>query len=141
MEKERRIRLFKRENNPNTTQYYETAANLGDTGKSMHAISGDDIRGNVCKTLTRGFLDAMNDAAWCFEHGFGGKKDKVSSRSRFLSPFRCRNECVIPCRTMGRVLGGNVFQSVERPGKRQSLLLDTSGQSFGENLVGYLRQL
>lgn len=34
-------------------QYYETAANLGDT-------------------------DAMNEAAWCFLEGFGGKKDKVS---------------------------------------------------------------
>jgi hypothetical protein len=35
-------------------QYYETAANLGDT-------------------------DAMNEAAWCYLEGFGGKKDKVSS--------------------------------------------------------------
>lgn len=33
-------------------QYYETAANLGDT-------------------------DAMNEAAWCFLEGFGGKKNKV----------------------------------------------------------------
>lgn len=33
--------------------YYETAANLGDT-------------------------DAMNEAARCYEEGFGGKKDKVS---------------------------------------------------------------
>ena len=33
--------------------YYETAANLGDT-------------------------DAMNEAAWCYLEGFGGKKDKVS---------------------------------------------------------------
>ncbi|KAK2739920.1 hypothetical protein FQN55_009094 [Onygenales sp. PD_40] len=32
-------------------QYYETAANLGDT-------------------------DAMNEAAWCFLEGFGGKKDR-----------------------------------------------------------------
>ncbi|KAL1879579.1 ATP synthase F(0) complex subunit B1, mitochondrial [Paecilomyces lecythidis] len=32
-------------------QYYETAANLGDT-------------------------DAMNEAAWCYLEGFGGKKDK-----------------------------------------------------------------
>lgn len=39
-------------------QYYETAANLGDT-------------------------DAMNEAAWCYLEGFGGKKDKVSP---FLSP-------------------------------------------------------
>ncbi|OCL05580.1 HCP-like protein [Glonium stellatum] len=34
-------------------QYYETAANLGDT-------------------------DAMNEAAWCYLEGFGCKKDKVS---------------------------------------------------------------
>jgi Sel1 repeat len=34
--------------------YYETAANLGDT-------------------------DAMNEAAWCYVEGFGGKKDKVSA--------------------------------------------------------------
>jgi TPR repeat protein len=33
-------------------QYYETAANLGDT-------------------------DAMNETAWCYLEGFGGKKDKV----------------------------------------------------------------
>lgn len=33
-------------------QYYETAANLGDT-------------------------DAMNEAGWCYLEGFGGKKDKV----------------------------------------------------------------
>lgn len=33
-------------------QYYETAANLGDT-------------------------DAMNEAGWCFLEGFGGKKDRV----------------------------------------------------------------
>jgi TPR repeat protein len=36
-------------------QYYETAANLGDT-------------------------DAMNEAGWCYLEGFGGKKDKVSER-------------------------------------------------------------
>ena len=39
-------------------QYYETAANLGDT-------------------------DAMNEAAWCYVEGFGGKKDKVSSEPLF----------------------------------------------------------
>jgi len=33
-------------------QFYETAANLGDT-------------------------DAMNEIAWCYLEGFGGKKDKV----------------------------------------------------------------
>lgn len=42
-------------------EYYETAANLGDT-------------------------DAMNEAAWCYLEGFGGKKDKVSISS-FL-PYR-----------------------------------------------------
>lgn len=35
-------------------QYYETAANLGDT-------------------------DAMNEVAWCYLEGFGCKKDKVSN--------------------------------------------------------------
>jgi TPR repeat protein len=35
-------------------QYYETAANMGDT-------------------------DAMNEVAWCYLEGFGCKKDKVSS--------------------------------------------------------------
>tara|TARA_R110002003_G_scaffold589_10_gene20643 strand:+ start:17647 stop:18222 length:576 start_codon:yes stop_codon:yes gene_type:complete len=35
-------------------QYYETAANLGDT-------------------------DAMNEVAWCYTEGFGTKKDKVCS--------------------------------------------------------------
>lgn len=37
-------------------QYYETAANLGDT-------------------------DAMNEVAWCYLEGFGCKKDKVSQPS------------------------------------------------------------
>lgn len=36
-------------------QYYETAANLGDT-------------------------DAMDQVAWCYLEGFGGKKDKVRMR-------------------------------------------------------------
>ncbi|KAK7563558.1 hypothetical protein IWX49DRAFT_331562 [Phyllosticta citricarpa] len=39
-------------------QYYETAANLGDT-------------------------DAMNEAAWCYLDGFGGKKDKFKA-AQFL---------------------------------------------------------
>lgn len=47
-------------------QYYETAANLGDT-------------------------DAMEEVAWCYLEGFGGAKDKVSSQQKeekpsFLSP-------------------------------------------------------
>lgn len=41
-------------------QYYETAANLGDT-------------------------DAMNEAAWCFLEGFGGKKDKVRTSFFFMN--------------------------------------------------------
>jgi len=43
-------------------QYYETAANLGDT-------------------------DALEEAAWCYLEGFGGPKDKVSlgpQRSLFV---------------------------------------------------------
>ena len=43
--------------------YYETAANLGDT-------------------------DAMNEAAWCYLEGFGGKKDKVSQKQ-----FPTSNPC------------------------------------------------
>ncbi|KIV88335.1 hypothetical protein PV10_08027 [Exophiala mesophila] len=39
---------------PAARQYYETAANLGDT-------------------------DAMNEAAWCYLEGFGGKKDKFKA--------------------------------------------------------------
>jgi TPR repeat protein len=40
-------------------QYYETAANLGDT-------------------------DAMNEVAWCYTEGFGTKKDKVCAYSTFI---------------------------------------------------------
>ena len=43
-------------------QYYETAANLGDA-------------------------DAMNEAAWCYLEGFGGKKDRVSG----LEDCPCQN--------------------------------------------------
>lgn len=43
-------------------QYYETAANLGDT-------------------------DAMEEAAWCLEEGFGGGKDKVSVDARVVFVF------------------------------------------------------
>lgn len=45
-------------------QYYETAANLGDT-------------------------DAMEEAAWCYQEGFGGPKDKVRFKfqvARFCCP-------------------------------------------------------
>ncbi|KAI9794311.1 MAG: hypothetical protein M1833_000402 [Piccolia ochrophora] len=43
-------------------QYYETAANLGDT-------------------------DAMNEAAWCYLEGFGTKKDKVRSNETSIGVF------------------------------------------------------
>lgn len=42
-------------------QYYETAANMGDT-------------------------DAMNEAAWCYLEGFGCKKDKVSKLLTLIVP-------------------------------------------------------
>jgi TPR repeat protein len=41
--------------------YYETAANLGDT-------------------------DAMNETAWCYLEGFGGKKDKVRTLTDPMLP-------------------------------------------------------
>lgn len=43
-------------------QYYETAANLGDT-------------------------DAMNEVAWCYTEGFGTKKDKVCQPASALVAF------------------------------------------------------
>lgn len=43
-------------------QYYETAANLGDT-------------------------DAMNEAAWCYLEGVGGKKDKVCKAERSKTSY------------------------------------------------------
>jgi hypothetical protein len=43
-------------------QYYETAANLGDT-------------------------DAMNEVAWCYLEGFGTKKDKVRCISSILYSY------------------------------------------------------
>lgn len=50
-------------------QYYETAANLGDT-------------------------DAMNEVAWCYTEGFGTKKDKVSKPCRLsYSPTMAVLQC------------------------------------------------
>lgn len=47
-------------------QYFETAANLGDT-------------------------DAMNEVAWCYLEGFGGKKDKVRFGHWIIVPYpSCR---------------------------------------------------
>ena len=64
-------------------QYFETAANLGDT-------------------------DAMNETAWCYLEGFGGKKDKVrnSLASRCYSSFISSEE---NCLVSMRVLGINTF--------------------------------
>jgi len=57
-------------------QYYETAANLGDT-------------------------DAMEEAAWCYTEGFGGAKDKVS-RLRLRTLFRPPDSNTIMSRHQGR---------------------------------------
>jgi TPR repeat protein len=46
-------------------QYYETAANLGDT-------------------------DAMNEVAWCYTEGFGTKKDKVCQLTIFSFVYQVR---------------------------------------------------
>src|SRR4051812_431537 len=51
-------------------QYYETAANLGDT-------------------------DAMNEVAWCYLEGFGTKKDKVSQFSLFTCPCAPGRACIV----------------------------------------------
>lgn len=53
---------------PAARQYYETAANLGDP-------------------------DAMNEAAWCYLEGFGGKKDKVSPIHSLSSLIHLSNSC------------------------------------------------
>jgi hypothetical protein len=57
-------------------QYYETAANLGDT-------------------------DAMNEVAWCYTEGFGTKKDKVRQVSiclleAFRPSFLCTSASALP---------------------------------------------
>ena len=53
-------------------QYYETAANLGDTGTRL-----SDFRLTVIKTTNQRLADAMNEVGWCYIEGFGCKKDKV----------------------------------------------------------------
>jgi hypothetical protein len=58
-------------------QYYDTAANLGDT-------------------------DAMEEAAWCYLEGFGGPKDKVRKCARARARARARHMvhagpfCIVP---------------------------------------------
>lgn len=59
-------------------QYYETAANLGDS-------------------------DAMNEAAWCYLEGFGGKKDKVGTYY-CTSGLSCRAGDVIMVWQLARAL-------------------------------------
>ncbi|KAK8050649.1 hypothetical protein PG994_012379 [Apiospora phragmitis] len=60
-------------------QYYETAANLGDTGKSGSGrIDRSWITSPPSRLTVRCWdLDAMNEVAWCYVEGFGCKKDKV----------------------------------------------------------------
>lgn len=61
-------------------QYYETAANLGDTGKLkpkyLTGLSADALQAQEADTSP--WTDAMNEVAWCYLEGFGCKKDKVS---------------------------------------------------------------
>jgi hypothetical protein len=94
-------------------QYYETAANLGDT-------------------------DAMNEAAWCYLEGFGGKKDKVSlAACQWFTSFRnsgpSTDECGLaqPLRSMeacpsrssswsrSRAITSTISASLARYRKRQ----------------------
>ncbi|KAI8684319.1 hypothetical protein NCS57_00097900 [Fusarium keratoplasticum] len=53
-------------------QYYETAANLGDTGESDES----ELKLNKHNTNV---TDAMNEIAWCYLEGFGCKKDKFAA--------------------------------------------------------------
>jgi hypothetical protein len=85
-------------------QYYETAANLGDT-------------------------DAMNEAAWCYLEGFGGKKDKVSLPAcQWFTSFRncgssadeCRTcEALKPVRAGSRAITSTISALLARYRKRQ----------------------
>lgn len=88
-------------------QYYETAANLGDTGMLSDSIRGsmrmpmllllsclrDAQRRQNEHLLTSRFLlrttDAMNEVAWCYVEGFGTKKDKVSWAPCAISLTSC----------------------------------------------------
>ncbi|KAF4851102.1 Protein DSF2 [Colletotrichum siamense] len=53
-------------------QYYETAANLGDTGEYALMMYRWASR-------QRPMLHAMNEVAWCYLEGFGCKKDKFAA--------------------------------------------------------------
>lgn len=65
-------------------QYYETAANLGDTGEWCYCRA-PGLSQEGFSSARRGEAkaeklasDAMNEVAWCYLEGFGCKKDKVS---------------------------------------------------------------
>lgn len=80
-------------------QYYETAANLGDTGESKPAcligLADDALQAQEADTSP--CTDAMNEVAWCYLEGFGCKKDKVSlSRASVASRFSSRNLRALP---------------------------------------------
>jgi TPR repeat protein len=66
----------------NQGQYYETAANLGDTGKCFLFVPDRSSK-------TNGMIDAMNEVAWCYLEGFGCKRDKVCDY-RFFTRSRSR---------------------------------------------------
>ena len=80
-------------------QYYETAANLGDTGKStptyLTGLVDDAMQAHEADTSP--WTDAMNEVAWCYLEGFGCKKDKVSLlRPSVASRFSSHNLRALP---------------------------------------------
>ncbi|TGJ76294.1 hypothetical protein E0Z10_g10899 [Xylaria hypoxylon] len=70
-------------------QYYETAANLGDTGEFVTHSINSSIVPAISESQTHGGaselgrlisgIDAINEAAWCYLEGFGCKKDKFQA--------------------------------------------------------------
>lgn len=70
-------------------QYYETAANLGDT-------------------------DAMNEVAWCYLEGFGCKKDKVRIFDSLVFASSCMNGCLFRSCSSHRSRGHQERRAEER---------------------------